>query len=86
MAAMSEELAIVQRLFTRAAMRIGSATVLARELGISYPDVRAYMYGEAMPPEEVLLRVTDVILHDLEDIKAHSDRDAWKKLFPNLRA
>lgn len=67
-------------------MRIGSATVLARELGISYREVHAYMYGEAMPPEDLLLRVTEVILQDLEEIKAHSDRDAWQKLFPQPRA
>jgi hypothetical protein len=83
---MSEELAIVQRLFTRAAMRVGSATVLARELGLLYADVRRYMYGEAMPPEDVLLRVTEVILQDLQDIQAHSDADAWKKLFRAPRA
>jgi hypothetical protein len=83
---MSEELAIVQRLFTRAAMRIGSATVLARELGISYSEVHAYMYGEAMPPEDLLLRVTEAILQDLEYIKAHSDPNAWQKLFPQPRA
>jgi DNA-binding transcriptional regulator YdaS (Cro superfamily) len=82
---MSEEMAIVQRLFNRAAMRVGSATVLARQLGISYPEVRAYMYGEAMPPEDVLLRVTDVILQDLADIKARSDAEAWHKLFPTPR-
>lgn len=74
-------MAIVQRLFTRAAMRIGSATALARQLGISYADVRLYMYGEAMPPEQMLLQVTEVILQDLDDIKAHSDRDAWQRLF-----
>jgi len=83
---MAEELAIVQRLFTRAAMRIGSATALGRELGISYPEVRSYMYGEAMPSDEVLLRVTKVVLDDLEVIKAHSDASAWQKLFPDLRA
>jgi hypothetical protein len=80
---MSEEIAIVQRLFTRAAMRIGSATVLARRLGISYPDVHAYMYGEAMPPEDVLLRATELILEDLALIKAHSSADAWRRLFGN---
>ncbi|HWI36491.1 MAG TPA: hypothetical protein VNU64_08560 [Burkholderiales bacterium] len=82
---MSEERAIVQRLFNRAAMRIGSASVLARQLGVSYSEVHAYMYGEAMPPEDVLLRVTDVILQDLAEIKARSDTDAWHKLFPNPR-
>lgn len=84
--AVSEELAIVQRLFTRAAMRIGSATVLARELGITYDEVRRYMYGEAMPEETVLLAATGLILQDLQDIKSHSDAVAWQKLFPDLRA
>lgn len=82
---MSEELAIVQRLFTRAAMRVGSATVLAHELGISYREVRSYMYGEAMPAEDLLLRVTDVILQELASIKADSNADAWHKLFPRQR-
>jgi hypothetical protein len=58
----SEEMAIVQRLFTRAAMRIGSATALARELGVMYADVRLYMYGEAMPPEDILLAATNLVL------------------------
>jgi len=81
-----EEMAIVQRLFTRAAMKIGSATALARELGIQYAEVRLYMYGEAMPSEELLLRATQVILQDLDGIKAVSDAEAWQRLFPNRPA
>lgn len=80
---MSEEMAIVQRLFTRAAMRIGSASALARQLGVLYADLRLYMYGEAMPPEDVLLAATQLILDDLQEIRAHSDSAAWQKLFPN---
>jgi hypothetical protein len=76
-------MAIVQRLFTRAAMRIGSATALARELGVMYADVRLYMYGEAMPSEDILLAATNLVLQDLEDIRTHSDPAAWQRLFPS---
>jgi len=57
-----ETTAIVQRLFALAAQYVGSASALARRLGLRYSELRTYLGGEAMPPEEVLLRTVELVI------------------------
>lgn len=72
--------AIVQRLFQLASQRVGSAAALARSLGLSYSDVQTYVAGEAMPPDEVLLRTVDLVLDDLKTIRGTFSEQAWQSL------
>jgi hypothetical protein len=57
-----ESTAIVQRLFALAAQYAGSASALARRLGLRYSELRTYLAGEVMPPEEVLLRTVELVI------------------------
>jgi hypothetical protein len=75
-----ESQAIVERLFTRAAEKVGSVSRLARELNVPYSEVRSYVHGEAMPPEEILLRAVDFIIEELPAIRAGFSREAWQSL------
>jgi hypothetical protein len=57
-----ESTATVQRLFAAAAQCAGSASALARRLGLAYSELRTYLAGEAMPPEEVLWRALELVI------------------------
>ncbi|HEY3044123.1 MAG TPA: hypothetical protein VGJ39_08855 [Vicinamibacterales bacterium] len=58
----AESTAIVQRLFALAAQCVGGASALARQLGLPYSELGTYLTGEAMPPEEVLLRTVALVI------------------------
>jgi len=77
---MTERHSVIRRLFVRAAMKIGSASELAHQLSIPYSEVRLYLDGEAAPPEEVLLRVVEVILEELPTIRAEFSPEIWRSL------
>jgi hypothetical protein len=77
---MDESSAIVQRLFTVAAQRVGSASALGRHLGLTYAELRPYLAGEAMPPEQVLLRTVEVVMEDLPLIRSGFSENAWRSL------
>ena len=77
----SEEWAVmVQRIFVRAAERVGSAAELGRRLGLSYAELRPYLYGQAMPPGHVLLRAADLIMDDLKTLKPMCSESTWRAL------
>lgn len=59
-----QESVTIQRLFALAAQRIGGRPALVQHLRITYSELRTYLSGEAMPPEEVLLRAVDLIIKD----------------------
>lgn len=71
---------MVQRIFVRAAERMGSAAELGRHLGLSYAELRPYLYGQAMPPEQVLLRAVDVVIDELNIFKAACSPSTWRSL------
>lgn len=71
---------VVQRVFVRAAERLGSAAELGRHLGLSYAELRPYLYGQAIPPEQVLLRTLDLIVDDLKALKNVCPEGAWRSL------
>jgi hypothetical protein len=75
-----ESQAIIERLFTRAAEKIGSVSRLARQLEAPYSEVRSYVHGEAMPPEEILLRAVDLIIDELPAIRAGFSQKTWDLL------
>lgn len=61
-------------------MKIGGAGMLASQLKIPFTELREYLHGEAMPPEEVLLRAVDIILEELPSIRAEFSPEVWKSL------
>ena len=71
---------MVRRIFVRAAERVGSAAELGRRLGLSYVELRPYLYGQAMPPEPVLLRAVDLIIDDLKTLKPACSETTWRAL------
>jgi hypothetical protein len=75
-----ESQAIIQRIYTRAAERLGSTAALARELQAPFSEIRTYMSGEAMPPEELLLRTVAVILDELPTIRRGFSQATWQSL------
>jgi hypothetical protein len=72
---------IVQRLFVRAAQRVGGAVTLGLHLGFSYSELRLYLSGEAVPPTEVLLQTLELVLDDLDVVKDGCSEQAWRYLF-----
>jgi hypothetical protein len=75
--------AFVQRLFVLAAQRVGSALALGQHLGLTYSELRPYLTGEAMPPEEVFLRTVDLVIEDLKVVKSGFSEQAGRSLsFP----
>jgi hypothetical protein len=80
LAGMAESAAIVQRIFVRAAERLGSAAALAHHLGLAYQELRHYLYGQAVPPEQVLLRTVDLVIEDLKALRSTCSESAWRAL------
>ena len=82
---MDEANAIVRRLFERAAERVGSVYALGRLLNLGDYDLKRYLAGEAIPPEEVLLRTVDLVVDDLRIMRGSFSEQAWHSLgFPRL--
>lgn len=77
---MEESLAIVQRIFTCAAMKIGSAAHLADYLGIGHGDIGLYLRGQTMPTDLVLLKVVDLLIEEMPAIRSEFSEAAWKAL------
>lgn len=77
---MTERQSVIRRLFTRAAERLGSAAYLARKLGITYVELRDYLQGEAMPPEQVLLDAVQIIIDELPAIRTQVSPELWESL------
>jgi len=75
-----ESQAIVQRIFTRAAENVGSTAAVARQLGVPYSEIKTYLAGEAMPPEELLLRAVELVLEELPAIRRAFSERAWRSL------
>ena len=72
---------IVQRLFVRAAQRVGGAVTLGVLLGFSYSEMPRYINGEAIPPSEVLLQALELVLDDIDVVKDGCSEQAWRFLF-----
>jgi hypothetical protein len=53
---------IVQRLFALAAQCVGGTSALVQRLGLTHSELRTYVTGEAMPPEEVLSRAVQLVI------------------------
>lgn len=77
---MEESNAIVQRIFALAAQRVGSASALARHLGLGYGEISPYLGGKAIPPEDVLLRTVDLVIDDLKTVRSGFSEQAWRSL------
>jgi hypothetical protein len=77
---MNDRHAIVERLFVRAAQRLGGAGMLARRVRIPLSQLRHYLVGEAMPPEQVLLATVNVILDELPAIRREFPAEVWRSL------
>ena len=61
-------------------MRVGSTAALAKYLAIPYSEVRTYASGDAMPPEDVLLRTVELLLDELPAIRSGFSQAAWRSL------
>ena len=70
----------MQRIFTRCAEKIGSASALALHLRIPYSEVATYLSGHAMPPEGVLVRAVELVIEDLPAIRSGFSEAAWHSL------
>ena len=70
----------MQHLFALALQRMGSASALGRHLGVLYSELRTYLTGEAMPPNEVLLRAVDLVMEDLKAVESRFSERAWRSL------
>ena len=77
---MDESQAIVQRIFTRAMEKVGSASALALRLKISYTELGTYVSGEAMPPEAVLLGAVEMLIEELPTLRREFTEAAWRSL------
>ena len=77
---LAESAAMVQRIFVRAAERMGSAKALAGHLGLSYAELRRYLYAQAVPPEHILLRTVDLVIDDLKVLKSMCSETTWRAL------
>ena len=77
--------ALVQRLFVRAAQRLGGSAALGQHLGLTYSELRAYLSGEARAPTEVLLRTVDLVIEDLDVIKDGFSEEVWRALWPSFQ-
>jgi len=77
---LGEQHAIVQRIFLRAAERIGGASALCQQIKVPYSELRTYLQGDAMPPEDILLRAVDVIIDELPAIRSGFSQRAWQSL------
>jgi hypothetical protein len=75
-----ESQAIVQRLFSRAAQKIGSTSALALRLGISYTELGTYVSGEAMPPESVLVAAVELLIEEIPVLRREFSEAAWRAL------
>ena len=78
---LEESTAIVERLFALAAQCVGSASALARRLGLRYSELRTYLAGEAMPPEEVLLRALELVIEHRKAVQSGLSEQASRS-FP----
>jgi hypothetical protein len=76
----SEEFAIVERLFIRASMKLGSVQRLATQIGCGYADALRYMDGMAIPPDDGLLRAVEVVIDELPELRAAFSKEAWRAL------
>lgn len=83
---MDEAKAVVRRLFLLAARRQGGAAALAEYLGLEAVELAAYLRGEAMPPEELLLRAVSIVLEDLKAHDAAVSEQTWRALFAHWRS
>ena len=63
-----------------AAEKLGSTSALAREVGIPFSELRTYLLGEAMPPEETLLEVVAIIIDSIPAIRSEFAPEAWRSL------
>ena len=77
---MDEEHQLTQRLFNRAAERVGGATRLKQRLRISSNDVLMYLQGKAIPPEAVMLRAVEIVLDELPRFRSEFSSQAWRAL------
>jgi hypothetical protein len=75
-----ERQAIVRRIFMCAAQRLGSTSAVARDVGIGFGELRTYISGEAMPPEQVLLKVVEIIIDQIPAIRTEFPPEDWRSL------
>lgn len=78
---MEESNDLIQRLFALAARRAGGVSALVRHLGVTYSELTTYLTGEAMPPEEVLLRTLHLVSEDLKVVDSGLSEQASRS-FP----
>jgi hypothetical protein len=56
------------------------ASALGRHLGLTYAELRPYLAGEVIPPEQVLLQTVDLVIEDLAMIRSGFSETAWRSL------
>ena len=77
---MDETSEIVRRIFLRAAQRVGSVAALGRELGASYSEIKAYVAGDTVPTNAILLRAVEILIDDLPELRSGFSEQAWQAL------
>jgi hypothetical protein len=56
--------ALAQRVFTKAARKMGSPELLARHLGVSISVLHGWINGDKLPPAELIHKAADLVLDD----------------------
>lgn len=79
-----DQLAIVRRIFVAASMKYGSRGHFAEFLGVPEVELGFYLAGEAMPPEEVLLRAAAIIIDEVNGFRHEFPEVAWAGLMASL--
>jgi hypothetical protein len=75
-----EETATIERLFALAVQRAGGQGALVQHLRITYSELKTYLKGEAMPPEEVLLRAVELVIKDSKAVTSGLSGQALRSL------
>ena len=57
-----EAMPFIQRVFRLAADEVGGTAKLCRHLGLTEPELRPYLSGEAMPPLPTLLAAVELVV------------------------
>lgn len=82
----AEQFAIVGRLFTRAAERFGGAQRVAKEFNIPDDELAAYMAGNAMPSDALLVKAVDVVMEELPALSSQFSEAARQVMADRLIA
>jgi len=65
-----EILALSQRILVKAAQQLGGVGALARFLDVGDATLGEWVSGRKVPPAEIILRATSVLVHEAAELRA----------------